>query len=234
MSRLRIHQETRRDSEGRALRRLGQTRKTERPADTHRTLEDTRRQIGDAGELAAAAREHHAPARFGRAFPDYRPTMPTYLLHSLGEMDGGTRDLGGSIALLFGADMIARYHDAASIGPYFTSGDDPRITRVGRFLRRSSIDELPQLFNVLRGDMSLVGPRPDVAAQQALYEPGDWALRCSVRPGITGLAQAQLRSEATPEQRLALDLDYARNHGVLRDLCILAMTVRRLGGRGSN
>ena len=124
--------------------------------------------------------------------------------------------------------------DAASIGPYFTSGDDPRITRVGRFLRRSSIDELPQLFNVLRGDMSLVGPRPDVAAQQALYEPRDWDLRCSVRPGITGLAQAQLRSEATPEQRLALDLDYARSHGVLRDLRILAMTVRRLGGRGSN
>jgi lipopolysaccharide/colanic/teichoic acid biosynthesis glycosyltransferase len=81
---------------------------------------------------------------------------------------------------------------------------------VGRFLRRSSIDELPQLLNVLRGDMSLVGPRPDVPAQQALYRPDDWALRCSVRPGITGLAQATMRSEATPEQRLAADLDYVR------------------------
>jgi lipopolysaccharide/colanic/teichoic acid biosynthesis glycosyltransferase len=124
--------------------------------------------------------------------------------------------------------------DAAGIGPYSTGRDDPRITHVGRFLRRSSIDELPQLLNVLRGDMSLVGPRPDVPAQQALYRPDDWALRCSVRPGITGLAQAALRSEATPEQRLALDLDYARNHGLLRDLQILAMTLRRLGGRGSN
>lgn len=124
--------------------------------------------------------------------------------------------------------------DAASIGPYFTSGNDPRITRVGRFLRRSSIDELPQLVNVLRGDMSLVGPRPDVPAQQALYRPEDWAVRCSVRPGITGLAQATLRSQATPEQRLAADLDYARRPGLCRDLRIIAMTFGRLTGKGSN
>ena len=123
--------------------------------------------------------------------------------------------------------------NAAAIGPYFTDGNDPRITRVGRFIRRSSIDELPQLLNVLWGDMSLVGPRPDVPAQRALYTEADWALRCSVRPGITGLAQAQLRSEATPEQRLALDLRYAREHGLLMDLCIMARTVGRLTGRGS-
>jgi lipopolysaccharide/colanic/teichoic acid biosynthesis glycosyltransferase len=85
--------------------------------------------------------------------------------------------------------------NAASIGPYFTSTSDPRITRVGRFIRRTSIDELPQILNVLRGDMSLVGPRPDVPAQRALYSDADWAQRCSVRPGITGLAQALLRSE---------------------------------------
>jgi lipopolysaccharide/colanic/teichoic acid biosynthesis glycosyltransferase len=77
--------------------------------------------------------------------------------------------------------------NAASIGPYFTSTSDPRITRVGRFIRRTSIDELPQILNVLRGDMSLVGPRPDVPAQRALYSDADWAQRCSVRPGITGL-----------------------------------------------
>jgi lipopolysaccharide/colanic/teichoic acid biosynthesis glycosyltransferase len=76
--------------------------------------------------------------------------------------------------------------NAASIGPYFTSTSDPRITRVGRFIRRTSIDELPQILNVLRGDMSLVGPRPDVPAQRALYSDADWAQRCSVRPGITG------------------------------------------------
>jgi lipopolysaccharide/colanic/teichoic acid biosynthesis glycosyltransferase len=124
--------------------------------------------------------------------------------------------------------------DAASRGPYHTSADDPRITRVGRFIRRTSLDELPQLFNVLRGDMSLVGPRPDVPAQRALYADADWALRCSVRPGITGLAQARLRSEATPEQRLALDLQYAREHSLRMDADILWMTLGRLAGRGSN
>jgi lipopolysaccharide/colanic/teichoic acid biosynthesis glycosyltransferase len=124
--------------------------------------------------------------------------------------------------------------NAASIGPYYTSSDDPRITRVGRFIRRTSLDELPQLFNVIQGDMSLVGPRPDVPAQRELYTDEEWQLRCSVRPGITGLAQAELRSEATPEQRLALDLRYAREHSVLMDLCIIAKTAGRLAGRGSN
>lgn len=124
--------------------------------------------------------------------------------------------------------------NAASIGPYYTSGDDPRITRVGRFIRRTSLDELPQLINVLRGDMSLVGPRPDVPAQEALYSPQDWAARCSVRPGITGLAQAKLRSEATPEQRLALDLDYVKTHTLWLDLRILWWTLARLSGRGAN
>ncbi|MGV3570255.1 MAG: sugar transferase [Ramlibacter sp.] len=124
--------------------------------------------------------------------------------------------------------------DAAAIGPYHTDPGDPRITRVGRILRRTSLDELPQLFNVLTGDMSLVGPRPDVPAQQALYAPADWALRCSVRPGITGLAQATLRSQATPQQRLELDLRYVRERSLWLDLRILALTLRRLGGRGAH
>jgi lipopolysaccharide/colanic/teichoic acid biosynthesis glycosyltransferase len=124
--------------------------------------------------------------------------------------------------------------NAAAIGPYHTSADDPRITRVGRFIRRTSLDELPQLFNVLLGDMSLVGPRPDVPAQRALYAPADWDLRCSVRPGITGLAQARLRSAATESQRLALDLQYVREHGLWLDLRIVFWTLGRLTGRGSN
>jgi lipopolysaccharide/colanic/teichoic acid biosynthesis glycosyltransferase len=124
--------------------------------------------------------------------------------------------------------------NAAALGPYYTASDDPRITRVGRFIRCTSLDELPQLFNVLTGDMSLVGPRPDVPAQRPLYTDEDWKLRCSVRPGITGLAQAELRSDATPEQRLALDLRYAREHSLLMDLCILAKTITRITGRGSN
>ncbi len=124
--------------------------------------------------------------------------------------------------------------NAASVGPWHTARDDPRITRVGRTLRRTSIDELPQLFNVLKGDMSIVGPRPDVVAQRALYSEANWAVRCSVRPGITGLAQAQLRSEATPEQRLALDLRYVREHNLMLDLRILGWTLARITGKGSN
>lgn len=124
--------------------------------------------------------------------------------------------------------------DAAALGPYFTASDDPRVTRVGRFIRRSSIDELPQLFNVLLGDMSLVGPRPDVAAQRTLYADADWAERCSIRPGITGLAQVRLRSEGSQQQRLALDLQYVRSAGLWLDIRILWWTLGRLGGKGSN
>ena len=93
---------------------------------------------------------------------------------------------------------------------------------------------MPQLLNVLTGDMSLVGPRPDVPAQRTLYSEADWQARCSVRPGITGWAQALLRSEATPQQRLDLDLRYVREHSVWLDLKIMAWTVRRLTGKGAN
>ena len=124
--------------------------------------------------------------------------------------------------------------NAAHMGPYFTTDKDPRITRVGRFIRRTSIDELPQLINVLKGDMSLVGPRPDVPVQRSLYTEADWAERCSVRPGITGLAQALYRSEATYEQRLNADLRYAREASIWLDLQILVLTIRRLRGAASN
>ncbi len=124
--------------------------------------------------------------------------------------------------------------DAESRGPQRTAAGDARITRVGRVLRRTSVDELPQLINVLRGDMSLVGPRPDVPAQRADYTEEQWALRCSVRPGLTGLAQARYRSRATPRQRLEADLDYVARHGLCRDLSILGLTAARLLQRSGN
>lgn len=124
--------------------------------------------------------------------------------------------------------------NAAQMGPYFTTDNDPRITRVGRFLRQTSIDELPQLVNVLKGDMSLVGPRPDVPAQRGLYSDADWKERCSVRPGITGLAQVALRSEGTHAQRLALDLEYAHSASAWFDLKIIWRTLGRLSGKGAN
>lgn len=124
--------------------------------------------------------------------------------------------------------------NAAAIGPYHTASDDPRITRVGRLLRTTSIDELPQLINVLKGEMSLVGPRPDVPAQRGLYRDADFAQRVSVRPGITGLAQVLYRSDAIGTQRLDADLKYTREVSLWLDLKIMWLTLGRLSGKGSN
>lgn len=124
--------------------------------------------------------------------------------------------------------------DAERRGGYSTSSNDPRITPVGRFIRRTSLDELPQILNVFMGQMSMVGPRPDVPAQQALYSKAEWAERTSVKPGITGLAQATLRSAATPEQRKALDLRYARESSIGLDIKIIAMTAKQVLTKGGN
>jgi lipopolysaccharide/colanic/teichoic acid biosynthesis glycosyltransferase len=124
--------------------------------------------------------------------------------------------------------------NAASTGPYFTDTNDVRITRVGRFIRRTSIDELPQIINVLLGDMSLVGPRPDVPVQQSLYAPEDWSRRCSVRPGITGLAQVMIRSLGSHQDRLDLDLAYIRDQNFWLDVKVMWLTLGRLSGKGGN
>lgn len=101
---------------------------------------------------------------------------------------------------------------------------DPRITRIGSFLRRSSLDELPQLLNVLRSDMSLVGPRPALQWEVDLFRPSD-AVRSSVKPGITGLAQVSGRNRLTIWQTLDLDAEYLARHSLLLDLSILVRTI---------
>jgi len=118
--------------------------------------------------------------------------------------------------------------DAATQGPYFTQANDPRITRIGRFVRKTSLDELPQLINVLKGDMSLVGPRPDVPKQRSNYTQYEWDKRNSVRPGITGLAQAKLRSVATLEERTRLDLEYVDRASITFDLWVIILTVKQV------
>lgn len=107
----------------------------------------------------------------------------------------------------------------------FKLRDDPRVTSVGRFLRRYSIDELPQLLNVLAGQMSLVGPRPQVAAEVAQYTQAMYR-RLRVRPGLTGLWQVSGRSDLTPDEAARLDLYYVENWSMAGDLMILARTVR--------
>lgn len=105
-----------------------------------------------------------------------------------------------------------------------TAENDPRITRVGRFLRRTSLDELPQLINVLRGEMSLVGPRPAPTSHAEQYTGRD-ILRLSVRPGITGWAQVNGRNELTWDERIRLDIEYVENWSLWWDFKILWMTL---------
>jgi exopolysaccharide biosynthesis polyprenyl glycosylphosphotransferase len=111
--------------------------------------------------------------------------------------------------------------------PAFKIPDDPRITRAGRLLRRTSLDELPQLINVLRGDMSLVGPRPEEEAVVALYDERQ-RLRLAVKPGLTGPMQVYGRGDLTFEERLAMERDYLDNLSITGDLAILLRTPRAI------
>jgi lipopolysaccharide/colanic/teichoic acid biosynthesis glycosyltransferase len=117
-------------------------------------------------------------------------------------------------------------------GSTYNAADDPRVTSIGAWLRRTSLDELPQLWNVLKGDMSLVGPRPDLLDQQAYYSPQDFR-RLEVKPGITGLAQTHGRNEASWAERRVLDVAYVESHSFLGDLGILVKTIPGIfRGRG--
>ena len=121
-------------------------------------------------------------------------------------------------------ERLAEYVDLEKLEqPAFKIPDDPRVTRAGRFLRRTSLDELPQLANVLRGSMSLVGPRPEEEAVVALYDERQ-RLRLGVKPGITGPMQVYGRSDLTFEERLAMDRDYLDNLSITSDLAILLRT----------
>jgi exopolysaccharide biosynthesis polyprenyl glycosylphosphotransferase len=118
-------------------------------------------------------------------------------------------------------------------GVLFKMHDDPRVTRVGKVLRRFSLDELPQLLNVVRGDMSLVGPRPPLPEEVAGYSD-DATRRLKVRPGLTGLWQVSGRSDLTWEESLRLDLRYTDNWSLALDISILWRTFRAvLRGSGA-
>lgn len=102
--------------------------------------------------------------------------------------------------------------------------NDPRITPLGHFIRKTSLDELPQLFNVLTGEMSIVGPRPIIQSEIAKYGP-HYEDYCSIRPGITGLWQVEGRSNTTYEERVQLDAKYARTHTFFGDVMIILKTI---------
>ncbi len=135
-------------------------------------------------------------------------------------------------SMVVGADKIALPEDDDGAGLLFKLRADPRITPVGRFLRRSSLDELPQLFNVLRRNMSLVGPRPPLASEVARYEE-DVHRRLLVKPGMTGLWQVSGRSDLSWDDAVRLDLYYVENWSLVGDLKIMFRTgmavLRRTG-----
>ena len=115
-------------------------------------------------------------------------------------------------------------------GEAAVASDAVRLTRLGRFMRAASLDELPELWNVVRGDMSLVGPRPLLMQYLELYSP-EQARRHEVRPGLTGWAQVKGRNALGWSEKFALDIWYVENHGLWLDLRILAMTVWQVVAR---
>jgi exopolysaccharide biosynthesis polyprenyl glycosylphosphotransferase len=125
-------------------------------------------------------------------------------------------------------DRLGELIDLSKLSePAFKIPDDPRVTRVGKYLRRTSIDELPQLFNVLRGEMSLVGPRPEEEAVVALYDERQRG-RLAIKPGLTGPMQVYGRGDLTFEERLAMERDYLDNLSLLTDVQILMRTPRAI------
>lgn len=107
----------------------------------------------------------------------------------------------------------------------FKLKNDPRVTPIGKMLRRTSLDELPQIFNVLRGEMSLVGPRPVIQEELDKYYGETAKLYCTVKPGITGLWQVSGRSDTTYDERVAMDESYINNRSLLGDIVILWKTI---------
>lgn len=134
--------------------------------------------------------------------------------------------------------------NADKIGPPSTSGDDPRITKIGKFLRKYKLDELPQLLNVLKGDMNLVGPRPEVPEVINLLNDEEYGIILSIKPGITDLAslwnineEERLAGQEDPHQyyldhiwpeKKRLQIEYVKNRNTRLDLWILAQTLKKL------
>lgn len=128
------------------------------------------------------------------------------------------------------------YTDAEARGAQWAQGEDPRVTPFGRKLRNSRLDEIPQFWNVVRGDMSLIGPRPERPVfHEAFKERIDgWEQRLAVRPGITGLAQVEGGYELLPKEKALLDIEYIENRGFALDFSLIWRTLRTMAtGEGA-
>ncbi len=163
--------------------------------------------------------------RFGRDLKPFVVTKFRTMHHGAGHDTHRTFVLG----------LIAGDHpQRPNGGPQFKMVEDERVTRIGRLLRRSSLDELPQLWNVLRGDMSLVGPRPPIPYEVEHYPP-HWFARFAVKPGLTGLWQVSGRSDLALEEMVALDIEYSQRRSLWFNIWILMRTVPTvLSGKGAS
>ncbi len=171
--------------------------------------------IAAAIRLDSAGRIVYRQRRVGR-------DLASFTLNKFRTMHSG---VGHETHRQFVLGLISGEHAESDGDPnFFKMANDDRVTRVGRFLRKTSLDELPQLWNVLRGDMSLVGPRPPIPYEVEHYPP-HWFDRFAVKPGMTGLWQVSGRSELTLEEMIALDVEYARTRSLWLNLKILARTV---------
>jgi lipopolysaccharide/colanic/teichoic acid biosynthesis glycosyltransferase len=158
---------------------------------------------------------------------------PVFFVQTRVGKDGQTFGMVKFRSMVVNAESLLAGLSGDRDGLCFKAKDDPRITRVGRLLRRTSLDELPQLWNVLKGEMSLVGPRPALPAEVAAY-PAPARARLAALPGITGLWQVSGRADISFDDMIALDVDYVRHPSLLRDFGILLRTVRVvLDGRGA-
>ena len=155
------------------------------------------------------------PGQFGKEFNFYKfRSMYTHL--STGEQYGG-REAENLLDQL-------RQHSNEATGPLFKMKNDPRVTKIGKWLRKTSLDELPQLFNVLDGDMSIVGPRPPLVNEYVQYSK-EQNRRMLVKPGLTGLWQVSGRSDSVFDEYIKLDLYYIEHWSLWLDIQIILKTI---------
>jgi len=164
---------------------------------------------------SALYRQRAAVGRGGRSFTLYKfRTMRD------DAQDTSHRE---AIARFVKGEIVAHQEAKGAFGPVYKMVNDPRVTRLGRFLRKTGLDEIPQFYNVVRGDMSIVGPRPPVAYEYEQYDERQ-RRRLAIRPGITGLYQVSARSQVSLERMVEIDLEYIRRRSFTLDLSIMLRT----------
>ncbi len=164
---------------------------------------------------SALYRQRAAVGRGGRSFTLYKFRTMRDDAQDTSHREAIARCGKGEI----GADQEAK----GAGGPVYKMVNDPRVTRLGRFLRKTGLDEIPQFYNVVRGDMSIVGPRPPVAYEYEQYDERQ-RRRLAIRPGITGLYQVSARSQVSLERMVEIDLEYIRRRSFTLDLSIMLRT----------